>query len=80
MPPTLRWRFRHYERRHRQKGPLPVSSVQEDILILFLERSLTMTATQTHCSDRQPALYLAFELGWNEWKLAFASAPADAGK
>lgn len=37
-----------------------------------------MTATQIHCSDRQPALYLAFELGWSEWKLALASAPADA--
>ncbi len=37
-----------------------------------------MTATQTHSSDYQPALYLAFELGWNEWKLAFATAPADA--
>ena len=22
-------------------------------------------------------LYLAFELGWNEWKLAFATGPAD---
>ena len=37
-----------------------------------------MTATQVHSSDRQPALYLAFELGWSEWKLAFAAAPADA--
>src|SRR5579883_641919 len=23
-------------------------------------------------------LYLAFELGWNDWKLAFASGPADS--
>ena len=37
-----------------------------------------MTATQNQYSDRQPALYLAFELGWSEWKLAFATAPADA--
>jgi transposase len=37
-----------------------------------------MTATQTHCSERQPTLYLAFELGWREWKLGFATAPADA--
>jgi transposase len=37
-----------------------------------------MTATQTHSSDFQPSLYLALELGWNEWKLAFATAPADA--
>jgi transposase len=37
-----------------------------------------MAATHRQYSDRQPALYLAFELGWSEWKLAFASAPADA--
>jgi len=37
-----------------------------------------MTATPTHSSQRRPTLYLAFELGWSEWKLAFASAPADA--
>src|SRR5688572_6794160 len=37
-----------------------------------------MTATRTHCSDSRPALYLALELGWNDWKLAFATAPADA--
>jgi transposase len=37
-----------------------------------------MTATQIHSSDFRPALYLALELGWNEWKLAFATAPADA--
>jgi transposase len=46
-----------------------------------------MTATRKqHSTKRTPAsaqpqkvksLYLAFELGWNEWKLAFASAPAD---
>jgi transposase len=36
-----------------------------------------MTATPKHCTDRQPALYVAFELGWSEWKLAFATAPAD---
>ncbi len=37
-----------------------------------------MAATQLQYSDRQPALYVAFELGWSEWKLAFATAPADA--
>ena len=37
-----------------------------------------MTATQTQGGDRQPALYVAFELGWSQWKLAFASAAADA--
>ena len=39
-----------------------------------------MTATRKQHSTKQgPArvLYLAFELGWNEWKLAFASGPAD---
>ena len=25
----------------------------------------------------KPTLYLAFELGWTEWKLAFATGPAD---
>ena len=24
-----------------------------------------------------PVLYLAFELGWNEWKLAFGTGPLD---
>ena len=46
-----------------------------------------MTATRkVHSTKRKPVasdttvtgvLYLAFELGWNEWKLAFATAPAD---
>jgi transposase len=36
------------------------------------------TASAPRSTQRQPALYLAFELGWSEWKLAFASAPADA--
>lgn len=27
--------------------------------------------------ERVPVLYLAFELGWTEWKLAFATGPAD---
>jgi transposase len=38
-----------------------------------------MTATlvdNVGCS--RPALYVAFELGWNEWKLAFGTGPADA--
>jgi transposase len=39
-----------------------------------------MTATPKHCTDRQPALYVAFELGWSEWKLAFVTAPADAAR
>jgi len=37
-----------------------------------------MTATQKQFSEPQPALYLALELGWSEWKIACASAPADA--
>jgi transposase len=37
-----------------------------------------MTATRTLGIDHNaPALYLAFELGWGEWKLAFAAQPAD---
>src|SRR5205807_9814192 len=41
---------------------------------------LTMTATRKQHSTRQTkgrVLYLAFELGWNEWKLAFATGPTD---
>src|SRR5437588_2199398 len=39
-----------------------------------------MTATRKQHSTRQTkgrVLYLAFELGWNEWKLAFATGPTD---
>jgi transposase len=37
-----------------------------------------VTATRTPViGQNAPALYLAFELGWSEWKLAFAAAPAD---
>src|ERR1700688_2459335 len=33
-----------------------------------------MTATRNdNCSTQQGVLYLAFELGWNEWKLAFTT-------
>jgi transposase len=38
-----------------------------------------MTATRKqHSREPRPALYLALELSWSEWKLAFATAPADA--
>jgi len=37
-----------------------------------------MTATQAQSTKGQAAMYVAFELGWSEWKLAFATAPADA--
>lgn len=46
-----------------------------------------MTVTRKQHSTKQtlvvaapespPTLYLAFELGWSEWKLAFATGPAD---
>jgi transposase len=40
-----------------------------------------MTATRKqHSTKRTEArgiLYLAFDLGWSEWKLAFATGPAD---
>jgi len=37
-----------------------------------------MTATHNHCTKAQPrGLYVAFELGWSEWKLASGAAPAD---
>jgi transposase len=35
-----------------------------------------MTATLNQCSERGPALYVAFELGWSEWKLAFSTGLA----
>jgi hypothetical protein len=42
-----------------------------------------MTATRKHSTKRKPVavpsevpcLYLALELGWNEWKLAFSTGP-----
>src|SRR5437879_981232 len=38
----------------------------------FLERSKTMSATRKHSIEKSSApLYLAFELGLNEWKLGF---------
>src|ERR1700682_6144312 len=47
-----------------------------------------MTATRKqHSTKHNPSasagtvkgvLYLAFELGWNEWKLAFSTGPADS--
>ena len=45
-----------------------------------------MTATREHSTKATEAasspktlgvLYLAFELGWNEWKLGFATGPQD---
>src|SRR3990170_8738881 len=47
------------------------------------ERNLTMSASLRVNSNlkivsvRQPVLYLALELSWSKWKLAFASAPAE---
>jgi transposase len=41
----------------------------------------TKQRTQRNQAATQPKaqlLYLAFELGWNEWKLAFATGPADS--
>ena len=29
-------------------------------------------------TNEQPVLYLAFELGWDSWKLAFATGPGSA--
>jgi transposase len=37
-----------------------------------------MAMTWKPSSDQPAALDRAFALGWSEWKLAFASAPADA--
>jgi transposase len=35
-----------------------------------------MTATPTQSTATATVLYIAFELGWSEWKLAFSTAPA----
>ena len=37
-----------------------------------------MAAARNQCTTRRGNLYLALELGWDSWKLAFASAVADA--
>ena len=38
-----------------------------------------MTATHTsHTTPSQAVLYLAFELGWTEWKLGFSTGLAGA--
>lgn len=37
-----------------------------------------MTATQQQSTVFTPVLYLAFDLGWTEWKLAFRTAQAQA--
>jgi transposase len=39
-----------------------------------------MTATLNQCSDGTRALYVAFELGWSEWKLGFLTALADPAR
>jgi transposase len=39
-----------------------------------------MAATRKQYSKPQPTLYLAFELGLSEWKLAFGTAPADKAR
>src|SRR5438132_5806509 len=64
-------------KRQWQKGPLPVRSCLGDFSH-FLERSTSMAAIQTKYSERQTGLCLALELGWSEWKLAFATLPGDA--
>jgi transposase len=40
-----------------------------------------MTATQVQSSTKpQPSLYVSFELGWSQWKLAFATCPGDKAR
>ncbi|TMQ29247.1 MAG: IS110 family transposase, partial [Planctomycetota bacterium] len=53
------------------KKPLLVSS------IVAKQGRLTMTAAHTQSTARTRVLYLAFELGWENWKLAFATEAAD---
>ena len=40
-------------------------------------QAATKAPTQALAPKAAGVLYLAFELGWNEWKLAFATGPAD---
>lgn len=39
-----------------------------------------MSATVTQSTTHAPVLYLAFELGWSEWKLGFGTAPAESAR
>jgi transposase len=39
-----------------------------------------MAATHAQSTTNTPALYLAFDLGWTEWKLAFSTAPAEPAR
>ncbi|MBY0528263.1 MAG: hypothetical protein K2R98_33040 [Gemmataceae bacterium] len=39
-----------------------------------------MAATHTQSTTSTPVLYLAFDLGWTEWKLAFSTAPAEPAR
>ena len=40
-----------------------------------------MTATQVQSSKNpQPSLYVSFELGWSQWKLAFGTCPGDKAR
>jgi transposase len=54
-----------------KEGRCLIKFIQECRQTLLEE--LVMTATSTNdCTARVPVLYLAFELGWTEWKLGFA--------
>ena len=68
-------RKRNYEEQPalRNAGPLVLSS-KLVIYSHFFTRSSNMTATPIdHASTRTDVLYLAFELGETEWKLAFTT-------
>ena len=58
-------------------GPL-TGKLQKDGSCHPLTRSLTMSATHVHdfTPTATPKLYLAFELGWTSWNLAFTTAIA----
>src|SRR5437588_1829799 len=40
---------------------------------LLLHRRLSMAAVQQQFSKPVPSLYIAFELGWDKWGLAFGT-------
>ena len=78
---VLRLRFRCYGNIKREAAGLSFRELI-DFRTLYA-RNLTMSAglrknsNLSGVSSHKPVLYLALELGWTKWKLAFASGPAE---
>src|SRR5580658_9381777 len=56
----------------RQKNP--AGKLKDGLLTSW---SITMTVVKNQSSKTMTTLHVAFELGWGNWKLAFATQPAD---